>query len=100
MELWDTAGQSEYAQMRALSYPSTDVFVICFSVIDPRSLVDVRDRWQPEVRQVVDSKTPIVLVGNKTDLRRPSDHPDQVKSNLGLAALSPNTPIFALTSRD
>ncbi|ELK27243.1 Rho-related GTP-binding protein RhoJ [Myotis davidii] len=34
--LYDTAGQEDYNQLRPLSYPNTDVFLICFSVIDLR----------------------------------------------------------------
>ncbi|KAI2571538.1 RHOJ isoform 1 [Pan troglodytes] len=31
--LYDTAGQEDYNQLRPLSYPNTDVFLICFSVV-------------------------------------------------------------------
>ena len=32
LALWDTAGQEEYDKLRPLSYPNTDVVLICFSV--------------------------------------------------------------------
>lgn len=33
----DTAGQEAYNQLRSLSYPQSDVFLIVFSVIEPAS---------------------------------------------------------------
>ena len=32
MALWDTAGQESYDRLRPLSYPNTDVILICFSI--------------------------------------------------------------------
>ncbi|KAL7715054.1 Rho-related protein racA [Entamoeba marina] len=47
--LWDTAGQEDYDRLRPLSYPQTDVFLICFSVVSPPSYDNVSSKWQPEV---------------------------------------------------
>lgn len=67
--LWDTAGSEEYNTLRPLSYPGTDVFIICFSIFSPTSFENVIKKWFPEIRQHMDTKPPIVLVGTKLDLR-------------------------------
>jgi GTPase SAR1 family protein len=41
LDLWDTAGQEEYDLRRPLSYPQTDVFLVCFSVVNPPSFDNV-----------------------------------------------------------
>jgi len=66
--LWDTAGQEDYEQLRPLSYPNTDVIIVCFSIDNRDSFENVSLKWVNEVRHFC-PRTPIVLVGTKTDLR-------------------------------
>lgn len=68
LQLWDTAGMDEYGRLRPLSYPETDVFLICFSTVDSESFELVSEKWLPEVRHFCPN-IPIVLVGTKLDLR-------------------------------
>ena len=68
LSLYDTAGQDAYDRLRPLSYPDTDVLIVCFSADSPDSLYNAFDKWVPEVRHFCPS-TPLILVCNKVDLR-------------------------------
>nr|CAH7761805.1 unnamed protein product [Callosobruchus chinensis] len=68
LALWDTAGQEDYDRLRPLSYPDTDVILMCFSVDSPDSLENIPEKWTPEVKHFCPN-VPIILVGNKKDLR-------------------------------
>ncbi|TKR81603.1 hypothetical protein L596_015448 [Steinernema carpocapsae] len=70
--LWDTAGQEDYDRLRPLSYPQTDVFVLCFSIVGPVSFDNVQTKWIPEIRHHCPD-APIILIGTKQDLRDDSD---------------------------
>lgn len=60
--LWDTAGQEDYDRLRPLSYPQTDVFLICYSVVSPSSFDNVTSKWYPELKHHCPD-APIILVG-------------------------------------
>ena len=68
LALWDTAGQEDYDRLRPLSYPDTDVILMCFSIDSPDSLENIPEKWNPEVKHFCPN-VPIILVGNKKDLR-------------------------------
>ena len=48
--LYSTAGQEDYDRLRPLSYPDTDVILMCFSIDSPDSLENIPEKWTPEVR--------------------------------------------------
>ena len=77
--LWDTAGGEDYHRLRPLSYPCTDIFIICMSVYDGTSRkMDKSGMWTDlavdtmafcqEVQALL-PYVPRILVGTKTDLR-------------------------------
>ena len=66
--LWDTPGTEGFERIRPLCYPDTDVILMCFSIDSPDSLANIAEKWTPEVRHYCPN-VPIILVGNKKDLR-------------------------------
>ncbi|KAG1962000.1 cell division cycle 42 like 2 isoform X1 [Pimephales promelas] len=65
IRLFDAAGQDQF---RPLSYPQTDVFLVCFSVVSLSSFENVKEKWVPEITYY-SPKTPFLLVGTQIDLR-------------------------------
>lgn len=61
------SAQEEFDEFRALSYTHTDVFLLCFSVVDPTSFRNITTKWVPEIR-AHNPSSPIILVGTQSDL--------------------------------
>uniref|UniRef100_A0A3B1IVE8 Ras homolog family member G n=1 Tax=Astyanax mexicanus TaxID=7994 RepID=A0A3B1IVE8_ASTMX len=63
LNLWDTSGYEEFNRLRPLSYPQTDVFIICFSISSPGSYDNVRFKWHPEFTGQVGSGSGWIFLG-------------------------------------
>ena len=85
LRLWDTAGQEDYNRLRPLSYPQTDVCLICFSLVNTDSFENLRAIWYPEVSHHC-PQVPIILVGTRLDLREDRETIDKLNEQ-GLAPI-------------
>merc|ERR1712137_859186 len=68
LQLWDTAGQEDYDRLRPLSYPGSDIILLCYSTVNQASFEAITEKWQPEVEHYADD-VPLLLVGTKLDMR-------------------------------
>ena len=68
LKLCDTASQEDHDRLRPLSYPDTDVILMCFAIDSPDTFKNIPKKWNPEVKHFCPN-VPIVLVGNRKDLR-------------------------------
>ena len=44
--------KEEYDQLRIMAYPNTNVFILCFSVVDPDSYSNILSKWIPELNRM------------------------------------------------
>ena len=61
-------GQEDYDRLRPLSYPDTDVILMCFAVDSRDSLENIQAKWVPEVKHFCPN-VPFLLIATKIDLR-------------------------------
>ncbi|CAH0555239.1 unnamed protein product [Brassicogethes aeneus] len=64
VEICDTAGEDARFPLTKLCYPDTDVFLLCFSVVQPESFYSACTRWHDELTRL---GTAVVLVGTQAD---------------------------------
>ena len=69
-EWWDTAGPEGFQMLRVLSYPATDVFVVCYSMVHLDSLRNVEFFVDEIHERMCNESKPfsIILCGCKYDL--------------------------------
>lgn len=64
--LCDTAGQDSLDPLRQLSYPDSDIFLLCFSVVKPETFSSIKMKWVPQFSK---SSALLLLIGTQADLR-------------------------------
>lgn len=45
--IWDTKGDGHYERLRPLSYPDSDIILICFAIDSPTSFSNVEEKVCP-----------------------------------------------------
>ena len=69
IDILDTAGQEDYAVVRDNYFRSGEGFLCVFSLVDRESFAGVGEIRDSVLRVKVDERTPLILVGNKSDLQ-------------------------------
>uniref|UniRef100_A0A6B2LAC8 RING-type domain-containing protein n=1 Tax=Arcella intermedia TaxID=1963864 RepID=A0A6B2LAC8_9EUKA len=66
--LWDTAGQSDFDNLRPISYKSADVVLLFYSVVNPTSAENIKEKWLTDARMYCPD-VPFFLIGTQIDQR-------------------------------
>lgn len=79
MQVWDTAGQEMYRALVPIYLRGADAIIIVFDVTDKKSFEGVSE-WI-EMAQNIVTGIPVVLLGNKIDLRNRREVSDEIISS-------------------
>ncbi|PSN52026.1 hypothetical protein C0J52_04538 [Blattella germanica] len=71
LQLWDTAGQERFRSMTKTYFRRADGVMLLYDVTSERSFLNVR-QWIQSIDEVTEQRVPIILCGNKVDLRAES----------------------------
>eukprot|EP00698_Gefionella_okellyi_P011188 TRINITY_DN293_c0_g1_i2.p1 TRINITY_DN293_c0_g1~~TRINITY_DN293_c0_g1_i2.p1 ORF type:complete len:590 (-),score=134.28 TRINITY_DN293_c0_g1_i2:239-2008(-) len=82
LQLWDTAGDEDYDRLRPLSYPETDIFLLCFKISSRSQFSNIETRWLPELRHFQPSAI-VLLVGTAADSSDRAVAPEQAHALVG-----------------
>eukprot|EP00658_Telonema_sp_P-2_P053813 TRINITY_DN424_c0_g6_i2.p1 TRINITY_DN424_c0_g6~~TRINITY_DN424_c0_g6_i2.p1 ORF type:complete len:274 (+),score=91.84 TRINITY_DN424_c0_g6_i2:45-824(+) len=68
-DLWDTAGQEPFAQLRKLAYANTQVAIVGFNMTAPTSLNNVvgEKSWLAEIRSSIPDFSSFIMIGTQKD---------------------------------
>jgi len=80
-QIWDLGGQPHFKEVRKTFYAGTAGALVVYDVADRKSYNNVFG-WIEEMLKHVNKKVPIVLVGNKIDLR--DSVPDAITTEEGI----------------
>ncbi|TGZ67035.1 hypothetical protein CRM22_005015 [Opisthorchis felineus] len=70
IQLWDTAGQEKYRSIVRTYFRKVDGVIIVYDVTEPQSFRNVRS-WMDQISEFgSEQKVPVIVVGNKIDLRK------------------------------
>lgn len=78
----DTSGQEGFQELRKMQYQNATLFLVCYDVIAPASLNNVRKNWAQEITSNAPG-CPMILCGNKLDLAEsdPKSYIDEKLAN-------------------
>ena len=84
LDFLDTAGSYAFPAMRKLSIATADAVILVYSVDDEGSFDEVKRLRQQVIDEKGDELTPIVIVGNKSDLEERQVHREMAETTVNI----------------
>ncbi|XP_066859662.1 ras and EF-hand domain-containing protein-like [Anser cygnoides] len=68
LQIWDTAGQERYRSIAQSYFRKAHGVLLLYDISSQSSFLSIR-QWIEDIKQAAETALPLMLVGNKTDLR-------------------------------
>ncbi|XP_033901735.3 ras and EF-hand domain-containing protein-like isoform X1 [Acipenser ruthenus] len=68
LQIWDTAGQERFRSIAKSYFRKAHGVLLLYDITSERSFLNIRE-WIDEIRDSTDNPIPLILIGNKCDLR-------------------------------
>ena len=75
LSIWDTAGQERFHALGPIYYRDADAALLVYDITDKESFSKVQ-KWVKELRKIVGQDIIIVIAGNKIDLEKQKNVPE------------------------
>ncbi len=75
IQLWDIAGQERWVKMRHVYYRGAKGIIIVGDLTRKNTFDQIEEFWIPDIKQYC-SKAPIILLANKSDLKKELNEKD------------------------
>lgn len=76
LSVWDTAGQERFHALGPIYYRDADAALLVYDITDAESFTKVK-KWVKELRKIVGNDIVIAIAGNKIDLEKMRNVPEQ-----------------------
>ncbi|BFU24252.1 Rho family GTPase [Entamoeba histolytica HM-1:IMSS-B] len=68
LDLWDSTGFDNLPSMRQPLYSNVDIILVCYSVVNKNSFINVKNKWYPEMKSLC-PHTPFFLIATQSEKR-------------------------------
>lgn len=71
--IWDFSGQEHYRDIIIPFFMGSKIVVLVFDLSEPKSLYNIIEKWANYVTDIIKDNIPVIIVGNKKDIKKMSD---------------------------
>nr|DBA32026.1 TPA: hypothetical protein GDO54_007778 [Pyxicephalus adspersus] len=82
LQIWDTAGQERFRSIAKSYFRKAHGVLLMYDVTSETSFLNVR-QWIDEIKSSCDKSIPVMLIGNKTDLRSGGNDSGAIQTSMG-----------------